>query len=232
MAINGSWINQAAAHVTRAYSPWISYNDVRQQLWVWAYENRSRVDDYLALPDGERIVRSVLNKEARNYAVRERAAMSGNSPEDVIWYTPSGIKKILPDVFDYEDWQSFEMRGEISSGKPASWSGDRLAMIIDVKGALDRLADDRVELLREHYGRGVSAEACAYALGIEVEACRKRVQRAVQAVSEALNNPRGVNPYEGATYEDWKANQRLYDTRSRGRKAMSNAAARSMTDID
>lgn len=225
------WVNQSAASIARAYSAWVSLPDVRQQLWLWCTQNETRLNEYLALPEAERIIRSILNQEARNYANRERAMSSGYEYDDVAWYTVTAIKRILPDVFDYEDWQTFESRSGGSSGKPAAWSGDKLATLIDVSKAVDTLkADDRI-LLREHYGNGISLEGCAVILNIEYEACRKRHQRALKALSRALNDPRPLDPMEGVTYEEWKRNQHFYDTRGKGRKSMSNAAARKATEI-
>lgn len=225
------WVNQSAASIARAYSAWVSLPDVKQQLWLWCTQNETRLNEYLALPEAERIIRSILNQEARNYANRERATVSGYEYDDVAWYTVTAIKRILPDVFDYEDWQTFESRSGGGSGKPAAWSGDKLATLIDVSKAVDTLkADDRI-LLREHYGNGISMEGCAVILNIEYEAARKRLQRALKALSKALNDPRPLDPMEGVTYEEWKRNQHFYDTRGKFRKSMSNAAARKMTEL-
>lgn len=226
-------INQVAAVTYRSYSSWVSLQDVTANLWLWAVNNRSRVEDYAANSgtDFSRIIVSILRTEARTHAIKERAVSTGYSPEDISWYSIKQIKASLPDVFDYEDWQSFQQgRSDRSASKPVNESGDRLAAILDIKAALSKMDKEKVELLKEHYGRGVSVEACAIALGINPEACRKRVERAVQAISKALNDPRPKDPMEGATYEEWKANQRFYDTRTRGRHAISNAAARKRTE--
>jgi DNA-directed RNA polymerase specialized sigma24 family protein len=225
------WVNQSAVSTGRAYSTWTSVLDVRQHLWSWAYQNQDRISDYLNQEDGERIVRSILNQEARNYAVKERAAVSGYNPEDVAWYTVTAIKRTLPDVFDYNDWQSFQAGNGGPSNQPAAWSGDRLATIIDISKAVDSLPADRREFLKIIYGDGAGVEAAAAAQGITLEAAHKRHQRALKTLSRALNDPRPVDPMEGATYEQWKANQHFYDTRSKGRKAISNAAARAATEI-
>lgn len=225
------WVNQSAASVARAYSAWVSLPDVRQQLWLWVHQNETRLNEYLAQPEAERIIRSILNQEARNYANRERAMSSGYEYDDVAWYTVTAIKRILPDVFDYEDWQTFESRSGGSSGKPAAWSGDKLATLIDVSKAVETLKPDDRILLREHYANGISMEGCAVILNIEYEAARKRLQRALKALSKALNDPRPLDPMEGVTYEEWKRNQHFYDTRGKFRKSMSNAAARKATEI-
>jgi hypothetical protein len=219
------WINQSATATGRAYATWVSSSDVAARLWLWAIENEARVDDYLNREDGERIMRSILNQEARTYAIKERAVSTGYSPEDLTWYSHSMIRNILPDVFDYEDWQTFGSGGDGRGSKPlANATGDRLASILDVKGGLTKLQEDQVALLREHYGRGVTVDACAFALSITPEACRKRLDRAVYALKDRLNGLRQSDPYEAVNGQ--------FDTRTKGRKVISNAAARAATDAN
>lgn len=216
-------VNQTAAVTARSYSSWVSLPDVTAALWVWAFSNESRVEEYLGREEGQKIVYSILRAEARTYALKERAVATGYSLDDVTWYSPAMIRKILPDVFDYEDWQSFETKGDGRGSKPvANATGDRLATILDIKGALTKIPEDNVRLLREHYGRGVSVEACAMALDVTPEAARKRLDRAVYAIRDKLNGVREYDPYEAVNGQ--------FDTRTKGRHAMSNAAARSMTD--
>lgn len=225
------WISQSALSTSRAYRDWVSLPDVTGHLWQWAFTNEDRVDEYLARPEGERIVRSILNQEARNYAVKERAASSGHQPEDIMWYSRKRIKALLPDVFDYRDWQSAQQSGsDRRSSKPVNESGDRLAEIIDVSAAMQHLPSDRIELLQEFYSNGLSVEQVASLFGIEPDTARKRIDRAVASISNSLNDPRPTDPMEGVTYEQWLTNQRFYDTRGKFRKAVSNAAARKMTE--
>jgi DNA-directed RNA polymerase specialized sigma24 family protein len=225
------WVNQSAAATARAYSTWTSFPDVRQHLWSWAYANEKRVREYLTHQDGERIIRSILNREARNYAIKERATMTGYSPEDVAWYSITAIRNILPDVFDHEDWQTSEVGSGGRGSKPTSWGGDKLAAIIDVKGAMNTLPADRVALLREHFANGTTTEVCAVMFDLNVETVRKRIQRALKYISNQLNNPRPADPMEGVTYEEWSKSKHFYDTRGKFRRAMSNAAARKATEF-
>lgn len=216
------FINQTAASTHRAYNAWISFSDVAGHLWLWAVDNEDRVREYLAREDGERIVRSILGKEARNYAIKERAVSSGHTPEDLQWYSPNMIRRILPDVFDYEDWQSFQSSGSEVKSKPVvSTTGDRLASILDVKKGLQSLQEDQIYILREHYGRGVSHENLAEELEILPDSLRKRLDRAVYAIRDALGGPRPTDPYEAVNGQ--------FDTRTKGRKAMSNAQAIAIT---
>jgi hypothetical protein len=215
-------INQTAASTHRAYNAWVSFPDVAGHLWLWAVDNEDRVEDYLAREDGERIVRSILSKEARTYAIKERAVSSGYTPEDLTWYSPNMIRRILPDVFDHEDWQSFQSSGNEVKSKPvASATGDRLASILDVKKGVNSLPEDTVFILREHYGRGISIDTLADELEILPDTLRKRLDRAVYAIRDALGGPRPTDPYEAVNGQ--------FDTRAKGRKAMSNAQANAIT---
>lgn len=227
------WVQQAARSHSRAYSSWTTYDDVKQHLLAWTLSNRERVTNYLDNPDAERIIRSILNQEARNYCTKERAVSSGYSQDDVAWYSINALKTRLPDVFDYEDWQSFQAGGGGSpSNKPAAWSGDRLAEIIDIKSALAKLSDDNRAILKEHYGNGLTIEQCADLFEIKYDTATKRLARSLKYLSRQLNDPRPSDPMEGVTIEQWRKNQKFYDTRTSGRKAMSNAAARSATDTN
>lgn len=225
-----AWVNQAAAVVHRSYSTWTSLEDIRQQLWLWVHKNPDRITEYLAHQDGERILRSILNQEGRNYANRERAVSSGYEFDDVAWYTVTALKRILPDVFDYMDWQSFQMSRGGPSSQPAAWSGDKLATLIDVKRAVESLDPDRQYLLKVHYGGGVTLADTAVLFGRKEDTVKKQIQRALKAMSKFLNDPRVKDPMEGATIEEWRQSQHFYDTRTKGRRAMSNAAARKRTD--
>ena len=224
------WIDQAAGPVARSYSTWVTLADIKQTLWTWVYANTGKIEEYGAHQDGERIIRSILAQEGRNYANRERAKMSGYEYDDVAWYTITALKRILPDVFDYMDWQSFEMKSDGPSNRPAAWSGDKLATLIDVKRAMESLPQQRQDLLRAHYAEGVILEKLGDHMGIKTDTAKKQLQRALKAMSKFLNEPRVADPMEGATHEQWQANQRFYDTRTKGRRAISNAAARKRTD--
>lgn len=215
-------IHYVAAQTDRAY-PQVTYADVSQQLWLHVQSNLSRIFDYMQREDGERIIRSILNQEARTYAIKERSVTTGYTVEDQAWYTPNAIRKILPDVFDYADWQSFQQGTSEVRVKPvANATGDRLASIIDVKNALEKMLPEQAAWLKLHYHHGESHEALAARAGISQDAARKRLDRAVYALRDRLGGPRPGDPYEAVNGQ--------FDTRSKGRKAMSNAAARRATE--
>jgi DNA-directed RNA polymerase specialized sigma24 family protein len=215
-------ISYVSAATARAY-PQVTREDVAQQLQLHAHDNLSRFFDYMQREDGERIIRSILNQEARKYAIKERAHVTGHSVEDQTWYSPRQIREILPDVFDYADWQSFQAGTSEVRVKPvANATGDRLASIIDVKNALEKMLPEQAAWLKLHYHHGEGHEALAHRAGISQDAARKRLDRAVYALRDQLGGPRPADPYEAVNGQ--------FDTRSKGRRAMSNAAARRATE--
>lgn len=219
------WIKQSALKVSRAYSSWVSKSDLEGELWIWALKNEMRILEYQRNGDDfERIIRAILNKEARAYAINERAAMTGRNSNDLEWYTPRSIRLILPHVFDAEDWQSFESNYDGMPGsKPiASRGGDVLASIMDVKSALEQLFEDQQEILKMFYGDGLHISVVAARFELSEEATRKRIDRAVYAICDRLNNPRQYDPYEASNGQ--------WDTRDKFRRAMSNARARKITN--
>ena len=148
---------------------------------------------------------------------------AGYSVDDLEWYSPGQIRAILPDVFDYEDWQSSgQSSNDRKASMPANATGDRLASILDVKSALQQMNHIQYDLLKEVYGNGSSVEAVAESLGISTETCRKRLDRAVYVVRDKLGGPRPTDPYEAVNGQ--------FDTRTSGRKVVSNASARARTD--
>jgi len=218
----GKIIGYVSAATARAY-PQVTRDDVAQQLQLHAHSNLSRFFDYMQREDGERIIRSALNQEARKYAIRERAHVTGHSVEDQTWYSPRQIREILPDVFDYANWQSFQAGTSEVRVKPvANATGDRLASIIDVKNALEKMIQDQADLLRMHYGSGATLETLAAHFEISQDAARKRLDRAVYALRDQLGGPRPADPHEAVNGQ--------FDTRSKGRRAISNAAARRATE--
>jgi DNA-directed RNA polymerase specialized sigma24 family protein len=216
-------INYAAGQVARAY-PQVEFADVKQELLTHCVKNIARFHEYLGREDGKTLIQVALNREARKYAQKEREAVTGIPYEDQAWYTPNAIRRLLPDVYEYENWQTFQTLGMEGKSRPVEATGDRLAMIIDVKNALPKLLPDQRDILFESFCNHDSLEVIAERRSLSESGARKRLDRAVYAVREILGGPRPADPYEAVNGQ--------FDTRSKGRKAMSNAASRRATEGD
>ena len=182
-------VRDVARSVSSSFPQYVTSEDTEGHLWVWVYEKKSQI--LKAVEDGpewERKIASTLRKVASDYCAREKAAVEGYSVDDLYRYTIPKIKSLLPDVFDYQDWQTFGVKGDGQpSAKPqANQTGDRIAELVDIRSAVKALPEDTKQLLYLVHIYYYTAENLAEYFGITPEAAKKRMQRAYGAVQKAL----------------------------------------------
>lgn len=183
-------IKQIAASVSRQFPSSVDAADTEQHLWLWLYEKRASVLQTVQdSPDEwEAKIAGTMRKVASSHCAREKAATEGYSLEDLYRYSIPKIKSLLPDIFEYSDWQSFGRKGDGQPGsKPlANQTGDRVAELVDVKAAVKRLPDSTKELLYLVHVYHYSAENLAEHFEISTEAAKKRLTRSYGAVQREL----------------------------------------------
>ena len=182
-------VTDVARSVSSGYPPYVTAEDLTGHLWIWVYEKKTQIQK--AVEDGpewEAKIASTLRKVASDYCAREKAAVEGYSVEDLYRYSIPKIKNLLPNVFSYTDWQSFGQHGDGQpTSKPqANTTGDRVAELVDIKAAVQRLPDETKELLYLVHVMNYTTENVADHFGITHEAGKKRAQRAYGAVQRAL----------------------------------------------
>lgn len=182
-------VRDVARSVSSSFPQYVTSEDTEGHLWVWVYEKKPQIQK--AVEDGpewERKIASTLRKVASDYCAREKAAVEGYSVEDLYRYTIPKIKSLLPDIFEYQDWQSFGLKGDGQpSSKPlANQTGDRIAELIDVRAAVKALPEETKELLYLVHVYQYTAENVAEHFEISLEAAKKRMQRAYGAVQKSL----------------------------------------------
>lgn len=171
-----------------------SKDDTNSTLWVWILENKNTVTDLVRNGDrGKASLYHLMKRAANQHLKNEDQIAYAYSPEDVFTYSLDVVKELLKDVFEYEDWQPFGSSGD---GQPrrkaqANETGNRVAMLADLKVAIEKLDADQAELIRLTYQHHWTAEMIGSELDISPEAAKKRVQRAVGAVQRRL----GGKPY-------------------------------------
>lgn len=129
-----------------------------------------------------------MRKVAFDHCAREKAAIEGYDTADLYRYSIPKIRSLIPDIFEYTDWQTFGQKGDGQPGsKPqANQTGDRVAELVDIKAAVKRLPEETKELLYLTHVLSYSTENIAEHFEISHEASKKRVQRAYGAVQKAL----------------------------------------------
>lgn len=160
----------------------LSASDISQEMWMWIYGNKSKVEEYLREgSEGVRLLGFRLRSIGHQYARKELAQQNGVEYEDIHIYTTGSLRLLLSDVFDYEDWQSHQVVYDDMPKVKAqtNMTGDRIAMLADVTRVLPYLEDDQYNALVWIFKLHWTYEELAEYLDISTAAARKRVDRAI-----------------------------------------------------
>lgn len=182
-------VERVASAVHASFPSHHDVDDTKQTLWLWVFENKNTIGGLIRNDESwERQLYSTMTKEATKFLKKEDSASYGYSQEDVFNYPTAVIEELLSQVFDYEDWQSFGHHGD---GQPkskgqANMTGDRIAMLIDIKSAVQRLKSDQYNAILWTYKYHFTSADLGEVLEVSEEAAKKRVSRAVQAVRRLL----------------------------------------------
>lgn len=210
-------VKNVARSVSGQYPSFVTQEDTEQALWLWLYDKRASVLQTVedSPQDWEAKIASTMRKVASSHCAQEKASVEGYSVEDLYRYTIPKIKNLLPDVFSYTDWQSFGQHGD---GQPtqkaqANTTGDRVAELVDIKAAVQRLPDETKELLYLVHAMNYTAENLADHFSISTEAAKKRSQRAYGAVQRELGRkdtsetPGPADRRQVRSNASWRASQ-------------------------
>lgn len=138
-------VEAVAGRVLKNYRRWTTREDIRQELWLFlltpSADQRRVVRDLAKADTDPRWMRSVVLKlraVATTYGEAEKAAASGYHPDDVYWYSPAQVARLLPDALDPE-WDAVSYGGDnvggAGSGLPEARS-DKNAAVADVRRAI------------------------------------------------------------------------------------------------
>lgn len=166
-------LKKIADSTASQFPTYVDRDDVESALYVWAYERKNMVSKIMEDAESwEARLYQLIAKTAMDYALKEDGAVHGYSEDDTFLYTITQLKSLLEQVWDYEDWQTFGVFGE--AGMPhakglVNQTGDRLAMLADVKSALDRISDDHYNILvwiyKQHKTHQVVADESGWTRG-------------------------------------------------------------------
>jgi len=207
-------VKSVALSVSRSFPAYVETADTEGELLLWLFQKKTWVKKTVeSTPVGwESIVSSLMRKAAFEYCNKEKAAAEGYDPSDIYRYSIPKIQSLIVDAFDYEDWQTFGLKGD---GQPtarpqANTTGDRIVELIDIRSALQKLTEESYNSLIYQFKYGYSMAEAAEQLDITEEAAKKRAQRALKGLQKQLG---------------YKTPDELH-RRSDGRVVRSNAASR------
>ncbi len=211
-------VRDVARSVSNNFPPYVTAEDTEQTLYVWIYENRNTVQKITEDgPGWEPKIARLMRKAAFGYCAKEKASIEGYDTADLFKYSLPKLQALLPDVFDYDSWQSFGQHGDGQpSSKPqANQTGDRLAELVDIKIAINRLKGETATLLYLQYACLYTSEMLADHFGITAEAAKKRSQRALTALRKQLG-------YKPANEAPGVAERRTVLSNAAARAALTN----------
>lgn len=183
-------LKKIADSTASQFPGYVSRDDVESALYVWAYERRGMVSKIMTDSESwEARLYQLINRAAMDYALKEDAAVHGYSEDDTFVYTIEQLKSLLEQVWDYENWQTFGVFGE--AGMPhakglVNQTGDRLAMLADVKRGLDRIDTDQYNILVWRYKQNLSLSQLGEVLEVAKSTAQSRSESAVKALQKEL----------------------------------------------
>jgi DNA-directed RNA polymerase specialized sigma24 family protein len=183
-------VRDVARSVSSNFPTYVTPEDTEGALWVYIYEKKTQLE--AAVRDDpqnwERKIAGTMRKVAFDHCAREKAAVEGYSVDDLYRYSLPKIRALMEDVFSYTDWQSFGLHGDgqPSAKRQVNEGNDRVAELVDVRRAVERLPHDTKELLYYQYAMHYTSENLGNHFGISEEAAKKRSQRALGAVQKLL----------------------------------------------
>lgn len=189
-------IAAATNNVVRRYREWVERDDVKSELYLYAWRNRKAMRSYLDRDDevdrrrGWKAALISLERAGERYARKEKAAKSGYWYRDEFFYDAGLVGQVIE-----ADAMSSTLKpdetGRHHRGDPST-GGNFLAMKADVLGALSEQDDQDRELLTRFYGHGETATEIAESLDISRQAVEKRLEIAMNKVVSCLG---GVSPW-------------------------------------
>jgi len=186
-----------ARHVHRKFRQWTTFEDVKQDAYLWCVQKPRKVTEYLdGGKEGEKKMMVSLRRYCEQQARKEKAAAMGGSTTDEFFYEISQLADLLPFVFDHETWgeQPESLNTEkVSGSRQPSEGGNWVTTMVDLSAAYDRLVVDDRRLLRRYYRDGWTFDRIGKSEGTGLEAARQDVGRALMRLLDELG---GATPWE------------------------------------
>jgi RNA polymerase sigma factor (sigma-70 family) len=183
-----------ARTIGKSYLRFTTYPDIEQELWLLIFEHADVFRAYLQTPAMAHVA---FKRHAHKFCEKLRAQSLGLDDQPLL-YSLAAVRELLQDCFDYESWQSFASQGDgMPRGKKIEATGDRIAMLIDVKSAVDKLREREYNIIIARYKLGYSDTQMAEMLQIAEQSVAPAVHRAVKAVCDLMNPTDAAHDYEG-----------------------------------
>lgn len=188
-------MNLAARVARRVSRHWrgVEEDDILSTLYLWLVENMPVVHKYRSEPGGAGKLYVALRREGNKFAAAEQKVRVGRGLRDDNFYTAEKVSLILPFLFeDVPQTVAFEnpvTGAAVASSLPEDHNV-AAAILADVSGAFYGLPKETQEVLFWRYREGLTLQEISDLAGITPMGAKKRVDRAVQRIVDALAGDR------------------------------------------
>lgn len=179
-----------ARRICRSQRDLVEHDDVRQECYLWMCKYPDRVYRWRDEGKvGKAKLGTALYRAGMRYALRERTRATRTKPEDHAFYTEAMLHELLPDVYDYDSWafETFTEDTERSAPSRPAEGNTRLAMLVDVKWAVEGLTEEEQGLLKDRFADGgLSVSAMAATYDTHETTIRRRVKNTLRKLADRL----------------------------------------------
>ncbi len=168
-------------------------DDITSHLYLWLVENLATVLKYRSEPGGAGKLYVALRREGNKFAAEEQKLKVGRGLRDDNFYDTAKVSRILPFIFE-DVPQTVAVENPVTGQTYASASpedhGNAAAILADVSGAFYGLPRETREVLYWRFRDGLTLQEISELAGISKVGAKKRVDRAVQRLSDSLAGDR------------------------------------------
>lgn len=175
----------------------IDWEDLNSHLVLWLCENQRHLERWRNEEGGMGKLSVSLTREASDYVNKEQSELNGGKLYYDIKYKPEQIKAIIPFIWEYSTMslqrgvpEHPQFGTPIFDTSPINGNifDDALAILADVSSAYYDLSVSDKKIISMRFKEDMSYKDIADFLQIKVDAARKRVDRAVEHISEKLTS--------------------------------------------
>ncbi|MDP9820521.1 hypothetical protein [Nocardioides massiliensis] len=220
-------VESAAAEYAGRYRKYgFDREDMSQAAWVWMLQHKHKIAEWFEVDEqsGPRMLGRAVRNAMHDAGEDAKAQKLGYSREDLKFYRKGEIAALLDVVFDPESWleKPTPDGGRSTPSDPAT-GGNWAAGLADVARAFEQLDAEDKELLLAFHRDDKSNNYMADQHEVSHQVMSYRHDRALKRMVKHLG---GFAP---ARLHDEDCDHSTGQPWPSGRRAMSNAAARALT---
>ena len=175
----------------------VEQEDLVSEAYMWLVRHPKKVVEWRELGrKGDNMLRLSCKRAALKAVAKERKRRTGAEYSDMCFYSTQIIRELMPVIFNVEDWSTTAAMSNEPRGQSAPAEGNnRLAMIVDVRGAYHAQAKHVQEFLQRMYDNPVPnvADLIAVEEGVSTKTIQRRDERYLGFIIAYLG---GDNPWE------------------------------------